>query len=194
MYSLQYRATQTAVQSNTELQLRSKTELQLRSSTEQYLPCRLAASTHLLPPPLQACSILYKTKLPMLLAFNKCDVVKHDFALEWMADFETDHAALERDASYAATLSRCAYVCGGGGRVRAGCQVSSYYPSTEPPTHWASVTSTFNYFAGPVPPTYHSCRHICRYHPLITHAARYAGTTHSSLITLLPCVLALRCT
>uniref|UniRef100_A0A383VW06 GPN-loop GTPase n=1 Tax=Tetradesmus obliquus TaxID=3088 RepID=A0A383VW06_TETOB len=55
---------------------------------------------------LQAVSILYKTKLPMLLAFNKVDVSRHEFALEWMADFEAYSAALEADASYAATLSR----------------------------------------------------------------------------------------
>jgi len=33
-------------------------------------------------------------------------VTRHDFALEWMADFETYHAALDRDTTYAATLSR----------------------------------------------------------------------------------------
>jgi len=55
---------------------------------------------------LQACSILYKTKLPMLLVFNKIDVTRHDFAIEWMADFESYLSALEKDASYAATLSR----------------------------------------------------------------------------------------
>ena len=37
---------------------------------------------------LQACSILYKTRLPVLLVFNKVDVTPHDFALEWMGDFE----------------------------------------------------------------------------------------------------------
>ncbi|GAX75284.1 hypothetical protein CEUSTIGMA_g2729.t1 [Chlamydomonas eustigma] len=55
---------------------------------------------------LQACSILYKTKLPMLLAFNKVDVTRHDFAIEWMTDFESYQAALDKDPSYASTLSR----------------------------------------------------------------------------------------
>eukprot|EP00878_Enallax_costatus_P024564 GHUV01026219.1.p1 GENE.GHUV01026219.1~~GHUV01026219.1.p1 ORF type:complete len:275 (+),score=38.74 GHUV01026219.1:298-1122(+) len=55
---------------------------------------------------LQAVSILYKTKLPMLLTFNKIDVSRHEFALEWMNDFETYATALEADSSYAATLSR----------------------------------------------------------------------------------------
>lgn len=43
---------------------------------------------------LYACSILYKTKLPFILVFNKTDVQTHDFALEWMQDFEAFQAAL----------------------------------------------------------------------------------------------------
>jgi len=39
-------------------------------------------------------SILYKTKLPFILVFNKTDVQPHDFALEWMSDFEEFQAAL----------------------------------------------------------------------------------------------------
>ena len=55
---------------------------------------------------LQACSILYKTKLPMLLVFNKIDVVHHEFALEWMHSYDAFSAALDADATYAASLSR----------------------------------------------------------------------------------------
>ncbi|GLI61796.1 hypothetical protein VaNZ11_004297 [Volvox africanus] len=55
---------------------------------------------------LQACSILYKTKLPMLLVFNKVDVARHEFAQDWMNDIDSYAAALEADSSYAATLSR----------------------------------------------------------------------------------------
>ncbi|EMD36064.1 hypothetical protein CERSUDRAFT_52774 [Gelatoporia subvermispora B] len=43
---------------------------------------------------LYACSILYKTKLPFILVFNKTDAQSHDFALEWMHDFEAFQAAL----------------------------------------------------------------------------------------------------
>ncbi|KAK7443493.1 hypothetical protein VKT23_015666 [Stygiomarasmius scandens] len=43
---------------------------------------------------LYACSILYKTKLPFILVFNKIDAQPHDFALEWMQDFEEFQAAL----------------------------------------------------------------------------------------------------
>ncbi|KAA8903628.1 hypothetical protein TRICI_005665 [Trichomonascus ciferrii] len=37
---------------------------------------------------LYACSILYKTKLPMIVVFNKTDVQDAEFAKEWMSDFE----------------------------------------------------------------------------------------------------------
>ncbi|KAK0545487.1 hypothetical protein OC846_005652 [Tilletia horrida] len=42
---------------------------------------------------LYACSIMYKSKLPFILVFNKTDLQPHDFALEWMGDFE----AFQRD-------------------------------------------------------------------------------------------------
>ena len=35
---------------------------------------------------LYACSILYKTKLPMVLAFNKIDVVPCGYAMDWLRD------------------------------------------------------------------------------------------------------------
>ena len=46
---------------------------------------------------LYACSILYKTKLPMILVFNKTDVQDASFASEWMTDFEAFQAALEKE-------------------------------------------------------------------------------------------------
>ena len=46
---------------------------------------------------LYACSILYKTKLPMILVFNKTDVKDAAFAKEWMTDFEAFQAALKQE-------------------------------------------------------------------------------------------------
>lgn len=46
---------------------------------------------------LYACSILYKTKLPMILVFNKTDVQDAEFAKEWMLDFEKFQEALQEE-------------------------------------------------------------------------------------------------
>ncbi|KAF1317273.1 Gpn-loop gtpase 1, partial [Globisporangium splendens] len=57
---------------------------------------------------LYACSILYKLRLPFVIAFNKIDVLRHDFAQEWMTDFEAFQTALDQvqDDSYMGNLSR----------------------------------------------------------------------------------------
>lgn len=39
---------------------------------------------------LYACSILYKTRLPVVLVFNKTDVAKHEFALEVICQINYD--------------------------------------------------------------------------------------------------------
>src|SRR5882757_6397241 len=62
--------------------------------------CSTPAGKSLLVPLLElrwntnASSILYKTKLPFILVFNKTDVQPHDFAIEWMQDFEAFQMAL----------------------------------------------------------------------------------------------------
>ncbi|KAK4540594.1 hypothetical protein LTR36_009124 [Oleoguttula mirabilis] len=46
---------------------------------------------------LYAISILYKTRLPMILVFNKTDVKAETDAVEWMRDFEAFQAALKKE-------------------------------------------------------------------------------------------------
>jgi GTPase SAR1 family protein len=46
---------------------------------------------------LYACSILYKTKLPMILVCNKTDVQDAEFVKEWMTDFEAFQRALKEE-------------------------------------------------------------------------------------------------
>ncbi|KAK3070176.1 hypothetical protein LTS18_000119 [Coniosporium uncinatum] len=55
---------------------------------------RTASTSTFMSNMLYACSILYKTKLPMILVFNKTDVKDAAFAKEWMTDFEAFQAAL----------------------------------------------------------------------------------------------------
>jgi len=57
---------------------------------------------------LQAVSVLYKMQLPLVLAFNKVDVVRHEYALAWMADFEAFHEAIDAAprSGYGSDLAR----------------------------------------------------------------------------------------
>ena len=49
---------------------------------------------------------MFKSRLPLLLVFNKADIASAELCRDWMADFQKFHAALDSDSTYAATLSR----------------------------------------------------------------------------------------
>lgn len=54
---------------------------------------------------LYACSILYKTKLPLIVVLNKIDLQCQDFIEEWMKDFEKFLQDAEEDKGYLSNLT-----------------------------------------------------------------------------------------
>jgi len=48
---------------------------------------------------LYACSMYYRTRLPLVICFNKTDVCPHEFCMEWMKDFEAFQDALDNARS-----------------------------------------------------------------------------------------------
>ena len=54
---------------------------------------------------LYALSIMYKMKLPLMIAFNKLDVTKDNKVIEWMQDFESLQVALSKKDDYISTFS-----------------------------------------------------------------------------------------
>ncbi|KAK4150771.1 hypothetical protein C8A00DRAFT_45889 [Chaetomidium leptoderma] len=58
---------------------------------------RTASTSTFMSNMLYACSILYKTKLPMIVVFNKTDVKDASFVKEWMTDYEAFQEALNND-------------------------------------------------------------------------------------------------
>lgn len=56
---------------------------------------------------LNSCSVLYKSRLPMVCVFNKIDVTPCEFVKEWMGDFEAYQDAIDVDGEeYMGSLNR----------------------------------------------------------------------------------------
>ena len=54
---------------------------------------------------LYALSIMYKMKLPLLIAFNKLDIAKENKVIEWMQDYLSLQEALKKKDDYMSTFS-----------------------------------------------------------------------------------------
>lgn len=55
---------------------------------------------------LYSCSVVYKYKLPIIIALNKTDVVDSKFAVDWMKDWTLFQEAIDKKTSYMASLTR----------------------------------------------------------------------------------------
>jgi len=55
---------------------------------------------------LYSCSILYKTRLPILFLFNKIDITSIDFLREWLVDHDAFDTALNKENFFASSFAR----------------------------------------------------------------------------------------
>jgi len=67
--------------------------------------CRCQSAITFMSNMLYACSIMYKMRLPMVLVFNKVDVVSHLTCMNWMTDCEAFQDALQEESSYMSDLA-----------------------------------------------------------------------------------------
>ena len=55
---------------------------------------------------LYSCSVLYKSRLPLMLILNKVDITSADFLREWLNDSDTFDKALEKEEFFAGSFAR----------------------------------------------------------------------------------------
>lgn len=55
---------------------------------------------------LYSLSVLYKSKLPLVIVYNKIDVLDHSFCEKWMTDFSEFDASVSQVDNYLSSLSR----------------------------------------------------------------------------------------
>ena len=55
---------------------------------------------------LYACSIFYRFRLPIILVFNKIDLKKHDFVLDWLCDFDKFCKDAQESDNYSSSFNQ----------------------------------------------------------------------------------------
>ena len=55
---------------------------------------------------LYSCSVLYKSRLPLMMIINKVDITSADFIREWLNDSDTFDKALEKEEIFAGSFAR----------------------------------------------------------------------------------------
>jgi len=55
---------------------------------------------------LYATSLFYRTRLPLIVVFTKTDIVKHDFAVQWMTDYDSFEEACRSADSYMGSFTQ----------------------------------------------------------------------------------------
>ncbi|KAE8215999.1 hypothetical protein CF327_g781 [Tilletia walkeri] len=92
---------------------------------------------------LYACSIMYKSKLPFIIVFNKTDLQPCDFAVEWMTDFE----AFQRDLKVGNATDPVPDIAARGKGGSGGARLASSRGALDPEAEGSYMNSLMNSMA-----------------------------------------------